>query len=217
MDVKIKSNFKFFGLFTVAIFVVILCLSTLHYRSIVTSPAAIWHGASMGARSLFSGSTDSTQRLNKQTIAVVNKQIDEGELPRVSIVSGNQVQTTEVDAQMQNQRAANRARETQLKDDKERLEHVKQQVLSSQSALSSLNQNYADLAVYSEMESAHRASIEESIETDSDVPNEESIQELLSSKSRRITTDSVIPSAVLDNIQKTTGISPEEINELMNK
>ena len=84
--------------------------------------------------------------------------------------------------------------------------------------MESLNQDFTSLVAYQQAQLARNSEIQSALESDVEVPSEEDAQELISKGSRsRVKADSGIPESVLTNVQQSTGISPEEINELMNK
>jgi hypothetical protein len=79
-----------------------------------------------------------------------------------------------------------------------------------------MNQEFTGIAIYERAGAARQNEIEAALERDIDVPTEVDIEALISARESSQSQAAISP-AVLDNIQKTTGISPEEINNLMNQ
>jgi len=217
MDVKTLSKIRYSGLLLIFLAGAILGLSTYYYRSFETNPVSLWHGANMGARSLFFDSEQSVLPIDSKLMARVSEKLEKGEFTYSISTNSDISQVTKTDFQIKNQIATNQVRDSRLKKDLERLEQVNQQLLNSKSTLDALNQDYSNVEAYKQAEVARRADIQEALDNDIKVPSQEDAQALISNRGQPRQNVRSIPQTVLDNVEKTTGISSEEIDKLMNQ
>ena len=198
------------GLITAVIsIVIVLSISSYHYRSFELNPVAVWHGANMTVRSLLAGSQNSSMPVDSALIARVSEQLAKGQLNYA--IQAPLTQITQMDFDIKNQIAANQTRQVELKKKVGRLERTNQQRLNSQSILGGLSQHNSATVAYNTEQAARRAVL------GADVPTEEEVQALIANQRQSTISGNAIPQRVLNNVQKTTGISPDEIKELMNR
>jgi hypothetical protein len=192
-------------------------LSSYYYRSFELNPTAVWHGANMGARTLLSNASTNERLIDAELISSVSKKLEKNQFDSSLKEPTDTTEISKMDHEIRNQIAANQARDRQLQQDLGRLEQVNQQLLNSKSTLNALNQDYSAIVAHNEIEAARRAEIQAALEDNADVPSEEDAQALISNRGRSAKASNPIPQTVLNNVQRTTGISPDEINELMNQ
>lgn len=217
MDIRKISLVKRLAAAFAGFVLITFSLSTYYYRSPEINPVSVWHGANMSVRSLFSGAGESGLPIDSELMARVSDGIDEGRYRYPEPIASNTVVNTITDFELKNQIAANEERNEHLKKHVNRLDEVNQQLLNSKSTLEALNQNYSAVSVYGEAEADRRVKIQAALESELKLASEEDAQALVSAKTRSRQSTQSIPEAVLNNVQKTTGISADEINELMNQ
>ncbi|MEM7360912.1 MAG: hypothetical protein AAF431_17610 [Pseudomonadota bacterium] len=197
--------------------IVAVVLSSYYYRSLELNPQAVWHGANMGARSLFSDTPKSEPPVDVELVSRVGEKLLNDPDSYLQLKPINSARDLNAHLEIKNQIAVNEARERQFNQNLEKLEKARPLVLSTKSTQESLPQDYSAVEAHSAIEAARRADIEAALEMDQDVPTEEDAQALISNRSRNTSARNPIPQTVLDNVQRTTGITAEEINELLNK
>jgi len=195
-------------------------LSSFYYKSLVFEPAAVWHGANLGARSLFSGDEQARSQPNIDTklIKRVNESIENGDFDyqTLSLSHFDGISTLETDVQKLIEQ--NQSRDADLQQNKNRLKQINEQLLNTQSIVDGLDTDFPTLLAYQQAELNLDQVSEQALSTDLDVPSESDAKALLSKSNRsKNNSSSKVPERVLNNVQNTTGISPEEINELMNR
>lgn len=198
----------------------ILCavvgLSSFHYKTVVLDPVTVWHGVNLGVRSLLSGQSDATVAYDKELLDRLSAE-NEAE---ISTIKYQEVATPKLGMshnEVKNLVAENQARNEQLRRDMDRLNKTNEQLLNSKSTLDSLNQDFSNVAAYQQQELARRQAIEEATAQNSETPTEADANALMAERKTKAQTVTGIPQKVLTNVQTTTGISPEEINKLMNQ
>jgi nucleotide-binding universal stress UspA family protein len=89
-------------------------------------------------------------------------------------------------------------------------------LLNSNKVVAAIQQDYSTALAHSKVQQPMRASLEQALTELDDLPNEADAQALLS-KRGATKQEHGIPAQVLDKVQERTGISPQEINQLMNQ
>ena len=202
-----------------AIFILILgvfALSTFYYKSLVLEPSAVLRGANMSVRSVFA-KEEGRVLPNLASIKQISERIESGDLVQQAGSFEQLSSNVYNEHQLKNQLASNKARQQQLESDLSRLRAVNEQLLNSKATLDALDQDFSNVAVYQQAELARQQALQEALESDAQVPTEAEAAKLLSQRGRSSSKlVAGIPEKVLNNVQQTTGISPEEINEIMN-
>lgn len=188
-------------------------ISSIRYKQIITSPVVAWHGANLAVRSILIDTTEQESVYDSDFLENLNNGDYQKKLEKVN-TSSTKLSRNE----MKNLLAANRMRDERLTKDKSRLEKTNQQLLNSKSTLDSLNQDFSNIEMYKQQELARKEAFEEAASYSSEAPTEADARAVM--EQRNVTTNQPvkgIPQKVLSNVQQTTGISPEEINALMNQ
>ena len=193
--------------------VIVLLISSYHYRLFELNPVVVWHGVDMEVRSLLADSQKNSVSVDSELIARVSEQLAKGQLNYAVQAPSDLSQITQMDFELKNQIAANQTSQAQLKKKIERLERANQQRLNFHSNLGGLSQNNSSIVAYNTEQAVHRAALV----ADFDVPTEAQAQALIANRRQSNISGKAIPQRVLNNVQKTTGISPNEIKELMNR
>ena len=220
MDINIKKNSKWLIVLFGVPLLVLFALSFFHYKTMFFSPVTVWHGANMSVHSMFSDGDSSgyniiyNKELAESVAAVVERDADSYKATHLDTSSS----TLPSDLDLRNQIATSKVLQGQLASDLGRLEKANKELLNSKSALDGMNQDFSSKAAYQQSALARHDAIENALETDREMPSEAEVNELITQLSKpRSGSNHGIPEKVLNNVQQSTGISPEEINELMNK
>lgn len=215
-----KVNMKRAALVIGVIYLALFGLSSLYYKTSIIDPVAVWHGANLSVLSLTSSDDSKWADLNydKELLERVN-QSTKHDLSGYKLISTDTLMNSRVsDIEIKNQIAANQARQAQLEKDTDRLNKANAQLLNSKKVLDDLNQDFSSTTVYQQSEQARKNAIENALEEGRTLPSKADAKDLMAQSGlSRNRTNSGIPKKVLKNVQQTTGISPEEINELMNQ
>jgi hypothetical protein len=198
-----------------------LVLSGYHYRSFETNPLTVWHGANMGVRSLLltGGKRQSQVQFD---IGHIRERLKQRPLDQLALkptqhnhidIKDTATKVTDVKNQIASIHSQDRQRQQKVA----KLQQAKQQLLNTKLTLDTLNLS-GSVGVYKQVEAARRAHIQAASNTNIEVPSEEDAKTLVLNRGRSSNKlAGTIPQTVLDNIQQTTGISPDEISELMNR
>jgi hypothetical protein len=195
----------------------ILALSFYHYRSFEANPLTVWHGANMGARSLLLTGGKRQSQVDVGHVLQARERLTQRPLDHLVPKPTQHSHTDTKDTGVKNQIASIQSQELQRQQKVAKLQQVKQQFLNTKLTLATLNRG-GSVGVYKQVEAARRAHIQAASNTNIEVPSEGDAKALVLNRGR--TSNKVagtIPQTVLDNIQQTTGISPDEISELMNR
>jgi hypothetical protein len=119
---------------------------------------------------------------------------------------------------LKNKIATSKSVQIRLSDDLSRMNEANKERANSEKILGESNQNYSSTIAYQQAGSARARAIQDALNSDREAPSEKDVSSMVEQRknSPNIATTG-IPTKVLNNVQQSTGISPEEINELMNK
>jgi hypothetical protein len=220
MEINLKKNAKWVALVVGALYLALFTLSSFYYKVPVLHPVGIWHGAQLSVVSLMSDGESSWAELeyDKEEFERITESAETDLSAYKKISLGDLSNSRIMDIEVKNQIAANQARQNQLKRDTDRLKEANEQLLNSKKTLEGLNQDFSTVAAYQQSESTRQQMIQDALSDERDLPSEADAKALLTQSGKSNNRAGTgIPEKVLTNVQQTTGISPEEINELMNQ
>jgi len=211
-----RNWIKLTAVLAAVVLVLMYTLSTLHYRTLVLNPVWAWHGANLSVRSIL-GITNKNDDLpaNMAAIKRVAEKIKTGELSYQNIST---VTKQERDSELEERVANNQQRIAQLKADQQALQTTKERLLDAKRNTNSLNQDLISIAAYEQDQRAQQQAADNAIAQTDEPPTQEEVNALLAKRGQTNQTGrSVVPVEVLNNVQRTTGISADEVNELLNR
>ena len=220
MDVIVKKLSTRILLLIGAVCLCLVALSSLYYKSPTFAPSAVWHGANMSVRTALANASNETPRdYSEGSVKHLKKQIQQGEFEYKAISTPSLSNAGLTDIEIKIQIATHQAQQAQLKQDLGRLKQTNQQLLNSKKVLDGLNQEFSVLAAYQQSQLAQKQAALDAVDTETDAPTPEQVDALMAQQTQRAPSAvaNPIPQEVLNNIQQSTGISPDQINELMNK
>jgi len=196
--------------------IAVYALSTMHYKTLVLNPIWAWHGANLSVRTML-GVTNANPDLPFDTNAIkrVSDKIKNGELSYQNIALSNKVdRNTELEQRV----AENQQRLHQLKESKQALQATKNRLQDAKRNADSLNQNLAAVTAHEQDIATQQQAAENAVSQTDKAPTQEQVNALLAKRGQTNQAGrSTVPVVVLENVQKTTGISADEVNELLNR
>lgn len=220
-----KRNLTVLTCVVLAGFLAIYALSWQHYKIVPSNPADAWNGANMRIASLtYSGESSAKSAGFKQALALNRELLDRIEQQADSdsgLISERTMHEAFPIAEqhaIQNQMAALEIQQERLSKDIDNLSDANTQLLEGQAILNNLDNDFAELAAFQQAEQERSDYFESLLQDSEDVPTEEDASALIA-QHRGTQPQEVkgIPKKVLNNVQHTTGISPDEINDLLNQ
>ncbi|MFQ3246122.1 MAG: hypothetical protein ACI9SP_002773 [Arenicella sp.] len=219
----IKNKWIKRGMIACALFcLVLVTVSSLYYKQLVLNPITAWHGfniAVVSSQTPSSVSGDQTNLGLPKDLANILTPTNENLLAsyeRVQIVLPSDIHKQKLE--LMNSIAASESILSALENDKATLDQINGDIQNSGQILESLNQDFASIAAQHKEQLEHSHSLESEATDPESIPNEEQVRQLLTRRGVQTrSSEQRIPKAVLTNIENTTGISSDEINQLMNQ
>lgn len=206
----------------VAIFVLgILCfavmagLSWSHYKTPIYHPVVMWHGANLKLLTTFS--KEKPKEMTSLTFITPPEQL-------LAVAPGDKIDAaiaTELtidSRQMSRLIKGVESRQRKFHADMDKLKQSNNELQNTKLTVSNLKQDFTTQANYQSAQLSRQDSIESLAYNVEDVPTDEQASLLVAERDLTVTQNRQrVPDSVLINVQNTTGISPQEINQLLNQ
>lgn len=214
MDIKFRKKVFPFIFFIVILYLAVAGVLSVYYKSVLIKPGELYQGARVSINSVSSLWGDNKPRLNTEHLKFVAPTEVEASEDLVASLE----QTDEFSQQLheiQEQLASLRDTKNQLKESVDQLEQIDQQLNQRELMLNGLNQTYSNVLAHKQVQAMQREQI--AVGEDRDIGEITLADTATKTQIEQDEYAQKIPQNVLDNIQRTTGVSPEEINELFNR
>lgn len=185
-----SKKIKFSIISFLAIVIAMFGLASAQYKQFVYDPVLVWHGANLKVRSLFAEKNQTSSSFNDLTSLKKYQNL---------IKNYEQVEKKEFDIESLDSDSLNN--------------QLPQSKLSSLQS-NSLQQTIAAPDIYNLEKENIRQNVEEDVSEENSLQIPQSISEIAVKGAHQ---EQAIPQSVLENVQKSTGISPDEVNEILDK
>lgn len=220
-DVSLKKKIINFVSSLAVIYLALVAILSFYYKSLLVSPTDVWQGARTTVNAI--GGSGNSLLIERDFVAESAKYIKDTQLNLSEDMLSKLEHTDELTFQImetQAQLATFQERNAEFKESVNQLQQVNQQLGQSELILNSLNQDKTSAATYGQVQAVRRAEIQAALdevgqaqegEGQQDIPTFDS---LASSQEKPDQYAQKIPQEVLNNVERTSGITADEINKL---
>ncbi len=218
MDIQ-RAFFKGVAVTGIVLISVLIFLSAYYHKSFVLDPVKVWRGANLAFHSLTSKSTHgvTTNASGYDAPDYVAGKLKSGSLDYSSVVMHENNSLQESDA-IRNHIAHGDDIQRGLNADLAQLELNREYALAATKTLALSDGNSIGTDAYDALQRQQRevldAALDDSVNLEDLAVKEGDVSRRVLSKGRP---ERTISESVLQNVQSETGISPDEINELLNR
>lgn len=175
---------------TAVIVITMTALASIQYKTFIYDPLLIWHGSNLKLRSMFTESANQKSSLGSQINTKTFDSLKEIKEHKITDINANIL-------------------------DQETLAKLSQTInVSSIESFNAKTINTFDPNIYKIKGDSIKESLEEAISESDDIAlNENQLDPVINNFDNK----PAIPQNVLENVEQSTGITPDEVNDLINK